>query len=42
MEEKKKDLKETIQSIPIEYIDDFTNHPFKIQDDEQMQKLIQR
>ena len=41
MEEKKKKLKETIQSIPIEYIDDFPNHPFKIQDDEQMQKLIQ-
>ncbi len=41
MEEKKKELKETIQSIPIEYIDDFPNHPFKIQDDEQMQKLIQ-
>ncbi|MBQ8441100.1 MAG: ParB/RepB/Spo0J family partition protein [Clostridia bacterium] len=41
MEEKKKDLKETIQSIPIEYIDDFPNHPFKMQDDEQMQKLIQ-
>ena len=41
MEEKKKELKDTIQSIPIEYIDDFPNHPFKIQDDEQMQKLIQ-
>ena len=41
MEEKKKELKETIQSIPIEYIDDYPNHPFKIQDDEQMQKLIQ-
>lgn len=41
MEEKKKDLKEAIQSISIEYIDDFPNHPFKIQDDEQMQKLIQ-
>ena len=41
MEEKKKELKETIQSIPVEYIDDFPNHPFKIQDDEQMQKLIQ-
>ena len=41
MEEKKKDLKEAIQSIPIEYIDDYPNHPFKIQDDEQMQKLIQ-
>jgi ParB family chromosome partitioning protein len=41
MEEKKKELKETIQSISIEYVDDFPNHPFKIQDDEQMQKLIQ-
>lgn len=41
MEEKKKELKDTIQSIPIEYIDDFPNHPFKIQDDEHMQKLIQ-
>ena len=41
MEEKKKDLKEAIQSISIKYIDDFPNHPFKIQDDEQMQKLIQ-
>ena len=33
--------REKVRSIPIEQIGDFPDHPFKIQDDEQMQKLIE-
>lgn len=32
--------REKVRVIPIEYIDDFPNHPFKVLDDESMQKLM--
>ena len=40
MEENREVKREKVRSIPIEQISDFPEHPFKIQDDEQMQKLI--
>lgn len=40
MEENREVKREKVRSIPIDFIDDFPEHPFKIQDDEQMQKLI--
>ena len=40
MEENREVKREKVRSIPIEQIEDFPEHPFKIQDDEQMQKLI--
>lgn len=30
-----------IQDIPLEFLDDFPNHPFKVRDDEDMLKLIE-
>ena len=41
MEENREVKREKVRSIPIEQIEDFPKHPFKIQDDEQMQKLIE-
>ena len=41
MEENHEVKREKVRSIPIEQIGDFPDHPFKIQDDEQMQKLIE-
>ena len=41
MEENREVKREKVRSIPIEQITDFPNHPFKIQEDEQMEKLIQ-
>ena len=41
MEENHEVKREKVRSIPIEQIWDFPDHPFKIQDDEQMQKLIE-
>ena len=41
MEENREVKREKVRSIPIEQIEDFPEHPFKIQDDEQMQKLIE-
>jgi len=32
--------REKVRVIPIEYIDEFPNHPFKVLDDESMQKLM--
>lgn len=32
--------REKVRVIPIEYIDEFPNHPFKVIDDENMQKLM--
>ena len=32
--------KEKVRVIPLEYIDEFPGHPFKILDDESMQKLM--
>ena len=40
MEENREVKREKVRAIPIEQIEDFPDHPFKIQDDEQMQKLI--
>lgn len=40
MEEPKEVKREKVRSIPLEYIDDFPEHPFKIQEDENMEKLI--
>lgn len=40
MEENREVKREKVRSIPIEQIEDFPEHPFKIQDGEQMQKLI--
>ena len=40
MEEQKEVKREKVRSIPLEYIDDFPEHPFKIQEDENMEKLI--
>ena len=40
MEEQKEVKREKVRSIPLEYIDDFPGHPFKIQEDENMEKLI--
>ena len=40
MEENREVKREKVRSIPIAQIEDFPEHPFKIQDDEQMQKLI--
>jgi len=40
MEEPKEVKREKVRSIPLEYIDDFPEHPFKIQQDENMEKLI--
>lgn len=40
-QEERDDAKlETIQEIPLELIDDFPNHPFKVRMDEEMEKLI--
>ena len=39
--EGRKVKREKVRSIPIEQIADFPEHPFKIQNDEQMQKLIE-
>ena len=41
MEENHEGKREKVRLIPIEQIGDFPDHPFKIQDDEQMQKLIE-
>ena len=41
MEENREVKREKVRSISIEQIEDFPEHPFKIQDDEQMQKLIE-
>ena len=41
MEENREVKREKVRSIPIEQIEDFREHPFKIQNDEQMQKLIE-
>ena len=41
MEENREVKREKVRSILIEQIEDFPEHPFKIQDDEQMQKLIE-
>ena len=41
MEENREVKREKVRSIPIEQIEDFPEHPFKIQNDEQMQKLIE-
>ena len=41
MEENREVKREKVRSIPIEQIEDFPEHPFKIQDDEQMQKFIE-
>ena len=32
--------KEKVRVIPLEYIDEFPGHPFKVLDDESMQKLM--
>ena len=40
MEENREVKREKVRAIPIEQIEDFPDHPFKIQNDEQMQKLI--
>ena len=32
--------KEKVRVIPIEYIDEFPNHPFHVNDDEEMEKLM--
>ena len=40
MEENREVKREKVRSIPIAQIEDFPEHPFKIQDDEQMHKLI--
>ena len=42
MEENREVKREKVRSIPIEQIEDFPDHPFKIQNDEQMQKLIKQ
>lgn len=39
-EERSEAKRETVQDIPLELIDDFPNHPFKVRMDEDMQKLI--
>ncbi len=39
-EERTEAKRETVQDIPLELIDDFPNHPFKVRMDEDMQKLI--
>lgn len=41
MEENREVKREKVRSIPIDQIEDFPEHPFKIQNDEQMQKLIE-
>ena len=41
MEENREVKREKVRSIPIEQIEDFPEHSFKIQNDEQMQKLIE-
>ena len=41
MEENREGKREKVRSISIEQIEDFPEHPFKIQDDEQMQKFIE-
>ena len=41
MEENREVKREKVRSIPIEQIEDFPEHPFKIQNDAQMQKLIE-
>lgn len=32
--------KEKVRVIPLKYIDEFPGHPFKVLDDESMQKLM--
>lgn len=39
-EERSEAKRETVQDIPLELIDDFPNHPFKVRMDDEMQKLI--
>ncbi len=41
-EEHSEAKRETVQDIPLELIDDFSNHPFKVRMrmDDEMQKLI--
>ncbi len=39
-EERSEAKRETVQDIPLELIDDFPNHPFKVRMGEDMQKLI--
>ncbi len=41
MEENKESKRESVRLISIEQITDFPDHPFKIQEDEAMQKLIE-
>lgn len=33
--------REKVRVVPIEYVDDFPDHPFKVKDDEEMQKLVE-
>lgn len=33
--------REKVRVIPIRYIDDFPEHPFKIKDDEEMASLVE-
>ena len=40
-QEERDDMKrEKVQNIPIEEIDDFPDHPFKVRNDESMGKLV--
>ncbi len=39
-EEREEAKRESIQDIPLELIDDFPDHPFKVRMDDEMQKLI--
>ena len=40
-EERKEDKLSKIRDIPIDMIDDFPDHPFKVRDDEDMQNLVE-
>ena len=39
-ETRKDDSLERVKMIPIEELDDFSNHPFKIIDDDKMQETV--
>lgn len=40
-EQRDNDKISKIRDIPINLIDDFPNHPFKVRDDEDMQRLVE-
>ncbi len=39
--DKQSEKKEQVIVVPIEYIDDFADHPFQVRDDEDMERLVQ-